>query len=355
MNNYGSIVFYGERGVVNLITLELSKDIEKGKQFLSLIKFNEGYVPRWIQKVKSLYYFVELSFAEFGNPDLVILCEDTDNKKHLVFVEAKLVRYEDSAVNLRTAKRENGINSRINAQLTLKYRLSEALRLRLKGQDIEEDQNIHCLYAPLPTESARGRRRVKKQDILGLCDRYFSDVEDYLFVAMTDNDEKDEPFKDEELSPLIVDKLKKDLSPLCGKDFGIITYRSIRKIQGMPDINVGTSITGMIPESLRTVNWEKFSPFIKNKLRKQIQSLVNKSIGNIVSPDKACKEYSGSDSYTVAQRTIIKIIPLMDKNGQEESVLLAVLSGLVSAAGLSHKYFPDGSYKIGVCQDSCRI
>ena len=115
------------------------------KKFLKMIRFCSSQSPDWIDRVKEVSFLIEPSFSEFGDPDLVVVC-DCDSirgyERHVVFIEAKVVKYKESAVPIKkSGDIIKGINSRINAQLTLRYRLSRILKRRKsKEEPVEETQ-----------------------------------------------------------------------------------------------------------------------------------------------------------------------------------------------------------------------
>src|SRR5207302_5688722 len=91
--------------------------------------------PSWLEEFSNAYLIVEVGLADFGDPDLLIVCRTGSGVSHLVFLEAKAQSYTDSmqqTSRLHTAKwgmEQDGFNSSINGQLTLKYRFANALSL----------------------------------------------------------------------------------------------------------------------------------------------------------------------------------------------------------------------------------
>lgn len=179
---FNSSIFYGERGLVNGLVLELNGNLDLTKTFLKNIRFCSSAPPAWIDNLQAVNFLVEPSFSEFGNPDLVLICDCLEKQgltRHVVFLEAKIVKYDDSAVPLKEsgAKDIQGINSRINAQLTLKYRLARVLKHRKgKGDSVEETEKDWSAYAHYPSEHSKKPRRLLKSLSLKLCD-------DFLFVG----------------------------------------------------------------------------------------------------------------------------------------------------------------------------
>lgn len=85
-----NILFYGERGIVNGIILDIKDSIEAQKAFLRAIKFADGNRPNWIENLSTMDFIVEPSLSEFGNPDLIIIASETDKTQHVIFLEAKV-------------------------------------------------------------------------------------------------------------------------------------------------------------------------------------------------------------------------------------------------------------------------
>lgn len=370
MSRFNTITFYGERGVVNSIVLQLDKDIKLAQEFLSRIRFNNGHTPSWIKTIKSVHYFVEISFGEFGDPDLMILCEDIEGDRHLVFIEAKLVCYDNSAVDLRntgntstgnissTSNKATGINSRINAQLTLKHRLSLVLQKRGTGEELEEAGEIFDLYKDLPTEFKKKARRVIKKEVIAICDKHFTSVKDFWFVAMTNDTPDYKPYIQLSNNPLILDEAGQTLTDHVGNNFGIITYTDINKIKGLdreelpkPSIQ---NLSNMEALHLRTVNWSEFDCRVTDEIKSNLEEMVLESINKVKGQGKVIrKQYSGSVSYLVDGRTIIKLVPINEKMIEGQSgIMLAVIEDFIRAAGVYRKIFDERLYSLGVGKNS---
>ncbi len=366
MSHFNNVTFYGERGVVNSIVLRLEKDIKLAHGFLTIIRFYNGQPPSWINKIKSVHYFVEISFGEFGDPDLIILCEDHEGDKHLVFIEAKLVCYDTSAVDLRNTGNKStssagnkavGINSRINAQLTLKYRLSLVLQKRGLGEKLEESGEIFELYKDLPTEFKKQARRVFKKEVIGICDEHFTSIKDYWFVAMTNDPPDYKPYVQQTNNPLIMDELGHALTSNVDSNFGIITYADISKIKGLEGHKIPKPLSYNSSDTkalhLRTVNWSEFDSYISNEIKSSLEDMIIESI-KIVGHNSIIKKlYSGSVSYLVNGRTIIKLVPINEKMIEGQSgIMLAVVEDFIEAAGVNKELFDAGRYSLGVGKNS---
>jgi hypothetical protein len=94
------IIFYGERGVVNGIILDIKDDIHKLRGFFRAIDMADGGKLDWADDVEKCVFFVEPCFAEFGNPDLIAKVETSAQNKYVLFIEAKLKCYDDSSIEV---------------------------------------------------------------------------------------------------------------------------------------------------------------------------------------------------------------------------------------------------------------
>jgi len=124
------IQFYGERGIVNGILLDIGNDKEKLNNFFQAIKlFGTKELP-WENGVDSCKWMVEPSFAQFGDPDLIAVIE-SGGETYAFFIEAKLKDYVSSCMSLQ---REDGIDnlkgqsSKLNVQLSFRYRFVQAFK-----------------------------------------------------------------------------------------------------------------------------------------------------------------------------------------------------------------------------------
>lgn len=61
----GNILFYGERGIVNGIVLDIKNHPSKQKGFLKAIRFAGGNSPEWIDNITGADFIVEPSLSEF--------------------------------------------------------------------------------------------------------------------------------------------------------------------------------------------------------------------------------------------------------------------------------------------------
>ena len=126
--NKMKVTWYGERGIVNSIVVGLQRaDISIAKEFLKGIQWAEGPVQDWIERIQSIEMLVEVGCSNFGSPDLIMVCKTEEERPYCVFIEAKVIGYEDSAKSIKKGMRNKQFNSSINGQISLKYRMAIAL------------------------------------------------------------------------------------------------------------------------------------------------------------------------------------------------------------------------------------
>jgi hypothetical protein len=296
-------------------------------------------------------------------------CKDAQqgSARHVVFLEAKIVKYNDSAIPLKesVAKDIHGINSRINAQLTLRHRLARVLKeRRSKGEPVEEDQNVWAAYAYYPSESSKKPRRLLKSLSLKLCDDFLLGVKDFWFVTLSSDNFLVEPYHNRKLRPLILDFDGQELWDDVKDHFGLIVYEQLDNILNpsgayakareyfLPKTLPAVQVEAEIP-LLRTENWDTFSLAVRSEARKSLQQIIENAINTVFGSESGRmnkKQYKGSDSFLMDRRTLIKIVPKHTE--AEERLILAVLAGVARAAGVANQYFPDGPSMIGIGENA---
>lgn len=225
------IIFYGERGVVNGIILDIKDDINKLRGFFRAIDMADGGKLDWADDVEKCVFFVEPCFAEFGNPDLIAKVETTAHNKYVLFIEAKLKCYDDSSIKVDGSllpKNYSGNASKINIQLAFKYRFIEAFKA-CKGKNvIEEDSQSAEIY----NDSVC--RCLKKPIVVEKVCEMFKDAHKYYFIAMTNDNKDTSAFASDNYLPPIGDKAwDKDK-----KLFGLLSYEALTT-RGVIDRNNG--------------------------------------------------------------------------------------------------------------------
>jgi hypothetical protein len=170
------VYWYGERGIVNAAIAHLmrsGKVIERVKLLLNAVFWADAKQPAWIADVAKVSLIVEVGLADFGDPDLIVVCETQKNKQFLVFLEAKVGSYTDSMQSTshcgpaRWGMEQEGFNSSINGQLTLKYRFAKALS-RWDGDalSIAESPALFDAYRTRINDKKAPGRSLSKPSIL---------------------------------------------------------------------------------------------------------------------------------------------------------------------------------------------
>jgi hypothetical protein len=176
------IHFYGERGLVNGLFLDL-RDGGGIVDFLRKIEFTFREqthldLPDGIEVV----VIVEAGFAEFGWPDAILVATTPNAKKLVFFLEAKAGLYQDEAQDY--TNRDAGFNSTINGQFSLRYRLVRALQ--------ELSANNCRLVEPQTLADAYGEqnpiRLSKPENMQHIVRSHLVNASDYFFVALTDDE-----------------------------------------------------------------------------------------------------------------------------------------------------------------------
>lgn len=161
------IQWYGERGVINAMVTHLEAN-GTGPQFLRCIHWAIAPAPAWVGKVTDVSFIVELGLADFGNPDLIMVCKvSDDNLPYCVFVEAKVVPYDASAMPNEPGMAAEGFNSSINGQLALKFRFARSLAAGVGGAAIlAEPREVHLGYQVGLRDPKIAPRRLQKRAII---------------------------------------------------------------------------------------------------------------------------------------------------------------------------------------------
>ena len=180
------LLWYGERGIVNsLVTRIATLGIKGVKELLRCIQWADADQNQWIEGIASARMVVEVGLGQFGDPDLIIVCATGDGARYGVFVEAKAVPYFYSA--------EQGGRSRIQRQLTLKYRFVLALESSRGEGRIVEAETTHANYqrgaeGSDQADDCNYPRQLAKPSVLSLCrdaGLFDTPIENFRFVAWT--------------------------------------------------------------------------------------------------------------------------------------------------------------------------
>ena len=235
------IVFYGEKGILNAIVLDTQGDIARQKQFIRTIILADKSKLNWVDDVCTVKYFVGPSLDQFGNPDMIIEAVTTNNDKYVLFVDAKLTSYQDSALNMEEIKDKNNEHlprtyknncDKINIKLSLLYRFVKAYKNNLLDvKDINsiiiEEPEISSLY------NDDIERKLENWTMIDYWNKNFEDAKDYYFIALT-NDSK-EIIDEKHLNSILFPYNNSSIMPPIGKEqwdldkgkFGITTYDTL--------------------------------------------------------------------------------------------------------------------------------
>lgn len=330
-----AIRWYGERGIINALVCELDNGRDF-REFLRLIQWAGGGQPAWIEQVESVVCIVEPHFADFGSPDLIMVCKGSANSRNVVFIEAKAGPYQNASFTNVIGMEVSGFNSRINGQLSLRFRCSVALQL-WDGQVPDIREPIQLLQAYRRTFADGGLadprevpRHVEKPGVLNLVREallFGLHGECYHLVAMTSDTQ---PFWE-----TIPADLRSALMPrfrtLEGEDawheaqerVGWIGLRGLAGALnlGAPFQNALATILPPVPavaapqgavalERLQTINWNNFELLygVRDRLLDIARPLFGFGIRNV-------DVGAGSSSISQDGRVIIKLVPQNPANG----------------------------------------
>ena len=101
------IMFYGEKGILNSIILDIQGDIAKQKQFLRSIILADKSKLNWVDNVYTVKYFMGPYLDQFGSPDMIMEAITINDDKYVLFVNAKLTPYHESALSMEQIENKN--------------------------------------------------------------------------------------------------------------------------------------------------------------------------------------------------------------------------------------------------------
>jgi hypothetical protein len=250
------ILWYGERGIVNALVTNLAShggaDAAAGvNELLKRVAWLGGSAPNWIGGVQGVSFLVEVGMAQFGSPDLILVCE-AGGRLRIVFIEAKVVPYLASAMSNRGGM-VPGFNSSINGQLALRHRLGRALT-PATGPVIEPAA-LHSAYQADLDDPMDQPRRLVDQRVRSIIDRYHlrDQIADYYLVAWTWDTE---PFFncDPDLRPRLLDHEGREIwNEMAGRVGWLGFPRVAEVVGGDPtyDAAFGTMLKTPIPWAVR--------------------------------------------------------------------------------------------------------
>lgn len=322
------ICHYGERGIINSIVTHLHRDPSLFpilmKTLLKVIKWAKETNQHWVERISDARIIVELGLAQFGDPDLIIVCKTDEGEIHCLFIEAKAKTYEESAIANEKGMAFPGFNSSINGQISLKYRFAKALNAYKEGDNlIAEPENIFLQYEKQLKDGNKTPRKIEKRKILediirplgllGLKDGYFH------YVALT-WDREDHVFfggknRDKSLLPLFLDENGNDIHSQMIERLGWVGYRQLEMALGLEkDDEYKVALLTMVG---RNEPKENYYDFISRKGLGSYSEVTRCLAENVSNYFRQCEGYSVLEyrgSYSVKEigkfkYTIIKIIP----------------------------------------------
>lgn len=351
-----TITYYGERGIVNGIILDIKDDLEKQKKFLKAIKLADKSSLDWIDDAAQFHWFIEPSLSQFGNPDIILTVETNAKIKYAFFIEAKIIGYDSSSCPLDSKltldKYDNGVASKLNVQLAFKYRFVEAMfackNLSEKIKHIKESE-----------ESAKQYNDEKQRSLslIPLCEHLNTlfegiDKDNIYYIALTNDKNSSEPFKNEDTRRVVQvhsERGKDSSEPFKNEDtlppitrpnweknknkFGFLTYKSLESMEViyrqsgfykapadfMFGIPASDHMEFMGEQVLTSTKFETWSDDQKD-LAKKAKEVIGDTIDNL-NPETPIKpiDNKGSYSYEYKGEIILKILTY--KNQKEKIVI----------------------------------
>ena len=315
------ICFYGERGIVNGLVLDLKDDLHKLKDVLRSIEWCTEGDYSWIDDIIKVVYLIEPGFSKFGQPDLVLVCKIKDGSKRWLFIEVKVISYSASAMSNKKGMTQRQYNSSINGQLSLNYRLALALERYSEGSFLEEPIGIFDQYKKKIYDYNKGPRKAgKPQLIKRIVVPYMNnfDVERAYFVSIT-KDLPPNPINttDVDFLPLLIDQNGRNLWDELSKQIGFLSLEVIDKEVVNKDgyfregclMHIGQWKEDPKPTQfidvpvLHAKNWNKFpTEWV------QLVDDLAKCIKENISQFAKCKRYNGSYSFIINNKTLGKLV-----------------------------------------------
>lgn len=333
------IQFYGERGLVNSLFLDL-KAAGKLLSFLRMIDFSEREPTHLeVEDDCIVTVIIEAGFgsnrAGFGWPDVLIVIRHPHGGRDVIFLEAKVATYASAAADYTLE--EEGFNSSLNGQFTLKYRLVHALGgYQPKELRLMEPDNVARAYG----EEAFPRRLSKLDNLRNIIDKYLAGPEPsrYYYVALT-TDERN-PWPEIKathrcLLPFICKPLGSDEPPVVKvwdetrntwdqhqAAYGWVSFNDVEPLViGQQFYRLARHFLDSkrrqgpqpVPSGVRSIRtrrrWTEFAGTPTMLLRHYLHELIGDATKGPCFTLRA-KETSGSDSLLNAQRAVIlKLFP----------------------------------------------
>jgi len=347
------IVWYGERGIINALVVALRQSgVEAVKKLLTLVTWANGGRPEWIAHVTDAKLIVEVGLSQFGDPDLIVVCKTDDRTTYVVFLEAKIAGYADSAMSIAAGIRKN-FNSSVNGQLSLKYRFAHAVSRWNGGPHaLSEPQEVADAYQQAPGDGGLGDpqqtpRRLAKPAVLqilrenGLAGLHLAG---FHFVVLTGDGETifTPEFGGSELRPLFLDDVGGESWGDIARDgrVGWLGYSTIAEsAEFRPFLGadyrqaVDTMIRPPPAEALRQDQAQRFQPIRTNSIEKKSKRQTKDTLNAIEAVakerfgDRSVERGPGSISIMPFDRVLVKLVPRY-RRSDDECLLLGIAASL---------------------------
>ena len=329
-----SIQFYGERGVVNSILLDINDNNEKLNKFFGAIKLFKNDPLPWKNNVTDCKWLVEPCLAKFGDPDIIAVI-NAGTKKYALFFEAKLKDYETCSLFIsddmkekttESEKKYSGQSSKLNIQLSLRHRFIQAYKrdidLRKVDDPIIEDEGYH--------HPDGHRRKLSNVSVLKSVREFFKGVDDFYFIALT-NDKPNVSLSEIGLHfhpPIFIDK-NSTFSNFC---FGLLTYSSLLKLGAI------SRDSGFFQHANRLMNLDIVTEEKIEKtsllsitginLAEWKDELLQLARGFVTDHQLRLKEEKGSFSASIYGKTVMKLMIVPDDRDR-------LMFGFIDNGGIS--------------------
>ncbi len=319
-------IWYGERGIVNSIVNHVSGQEDAGEtvaRLLDAVAWADGGKPSWISRIAQVNLIVEIGLADFGNPDLVIVCRTTgDQRPHCVFLEAKAICYQFS-MGSNSSGMSPGFNSSINGQLSLKYRFAKALANSLSTKDeIVEPEALFAAYKEQLRDYSHKPRHLRKPEILQILS-YLGLMslpeERFCYVALTWDDAEHAFFADSDVAkadglPLLLDEAGKDIYDVMKPRIGWLGYANLEEALGLrANGEYAQACSGMFARSAPThkdygrLRAAAAMPEYDSAFLEELFGRFREACGQHTK--FFWKQHTGSYSLGIAGKTLAKLMP----------------------------------------------
>ena len=232
-----SVLWYGERGVVNSLVIAIQAGGASAvSALLRQVKWADNSQRAWLSTIVSVSMIVEPGCSQFGDPDLILVLTTKNSQRYVVYVEAKVVTYEASAVSNLNGMKEKKFNSAINGQLSLRYRMSLALAQWNGSANLVEPATIYNQYrrrsedGGINEKLSKPRHLLKRSVLQLLRDAGVHGVppEHFYFLAVTSDHQLDlSAMMSLDVLPLFLDHQGNDVWDQISSRVGWLGFASI--------------------------------------------------------------------------------------------------------------------------------